>query len=150
MTTNQTVWIAEALAYTGDACLLWPFTQTPKGYPQARMANGATGRVNRYVCEKAHGAPPSKAHHAAHSCGTRLCLNPKHLGWATAYENNLDILKHGRRRTGEHKKLSKLTEQDVREIRASTLSQRALARRYGVCQAVISQVVRRAAWKCVA
>lgn len=77
-------------------CWLW------KGGIGRRRHSGVDGRLrgdgttlafvspHRQVTVWAHGAPPSRAHHAAHSCDTDLCCNPAHLRWKSPSENELE------------------------------------------------------------
>lgn len=131
---------------TPEPCVLWFGTLTVKGYPQ-RKENGRTIRVHREVCERRHGPPPTPDHHAAHSCGRRACVEPTHLDWKTAAENNLDRLAHGTAPLGERSGTAKLTASDIPAIRRSVATQEALALSYGVSQAAISCVVRRKTWR---
>ena len=55
--------------------------------------------------------------------------------------------KIAKRSRGEINPAAKLTEAAVLEIRASTLSQNALARLYGVSQATINGILRRRTWR---
>lgn len=47
---------------------------------------------------------------------------------------------------GEGSRTAKLTDDDVREIRASSLSNEKLAKRYDVCRQQISKIKKRKAW----
>jgi len=131
----------EALVYTGDDCLLWPFGLCNTGYGQVRW-NAKPRTVHSVVCECVHGPRPSTKHEVAHSCGERRCCNPRHLRWATRAENEADKVAHERSNRGERQGASKLTETAVRAIRAAgnIASQAFLARQYGVCQSTISDV----------
>lgn len=70
-----------AMQHDSDECLLWPFAQTSDGY--GVLGNSTASRV---VCERAHG-PPFAGADAAHSCDVKLCVNRRHLRWATRQEN---------------------------------------------------------------
>jgi len=83
--------IETALTQETDECIIWPFTNHTNGYPSI----GHGRHVNRVVCERAYGKPPSLKHQAAHSCGVKLCINKRHVRWATRAENEADKLKHG-------------------------------------------------------
>lgn len=79
--------IAVALASNTDQCILWPHGQTNNGYPSMGPSRP---RAHRYVCEQKYGPAPKGKTDAAHSCRNRLCINPRHLRWATRSENMMD------------------------------------------------------------
>lgn len=113
--------VRHAASYSGDQCLIWPFATNTHGYGQVRF-RGAQAPAHRVVCELAHGPAPTPDHHAAHDnngvmCVSRSCVNPNHLRWATPLENEADKTKHGGIVRGERHGRSKLTEQQVQEIR---------------------------------
>lgn len=104
----------KVLSYDSDECLLWPFALNNRGYGLYK------GQVaSRYICSLFNGEPFEGAE-AAHSCGNGHlgCVNPKHLRWATTEENLEDRKRHGRMKTGEAAPQSKLTLEQVREIRS--------------------------------
>lgn len=71
-----------------DECILWPFGRSI-GYGQIRI-DGKPHRVHNVVCRHFHGEPQGRRYQAAHSCGNKLCANPRHLRWATPVENRRD------------------------------------------------------------
>jgi hypothetical protein len=81
--------------------------------------NGRSVKVSRFICELAHGEPPASGQHAAHSCGNGHlgCVNPRHLSWKTAGENQMDRVAHGTSNRGRNHPCSKLSESDVQSIR---------------------------------
>lgn len=96
---------------------------------------------------------PSPTYGALHSCDNPRCVNPKHLRWGTQAENIADAVARGRapRAQGERQWNSKLTEEQVREIRFTYelggITQRDLAQMYGIRQAQVSAIVSRRSWK---
>lgn len=98
-----------------DECVLWPYATLETGYGSVQH-EGRTTRAHRLMCEKAHGKPVDPSMDAAHSCGAALCINPRHLRWATRIENMSDAIEHGTTTRGERHGLHKLTEGQVREI----------------------------------
>lgn len=137
------------LPYKGDDCLGWPFS-TNKGraliWWEGRLVPAA-----RVVCTETYGPPPTPEHESAHSCGKghEGCVTPRHLRWATIVENMADKLIHGTHPRGERNGLAKLTEADVRAIRAlseSGESQYALARRFGVSRENIREIAHHRRW----
>ena len=77
-----------------------------------------------------------------HACDNPCCINPLHLSMGTAADNMADAVAKGRmyRARGALGWNAKLTEDDVRAIRASSESSCALARKLGVNQGTISCV----------
>lgn len=142
-------WLADHVAHSGEACLTWPFAKNPTGYGVVELRGRQTS-VQFAMCTLAHGPAPSPDHQAAHSCGNgrKACANPRHLRWATRAENAADQLDHGTRARGERQGSSKLTEADVRNIRAraKTELQRDIAADYGVQPSQVSRIVRGAQW----
>lgn len=137
-------WLEEHKSHVGDECLIWPFYRGPNG----RGVFGDTSAPHA-MCVEAHGNPPTPEHEAAHSCGRghEGCVNPRHLRWATAKENEADKVLHGTLRRGTDINTNKLSENDVRQIRSSTNeSGVSLAKRFGVTPAQISSIRRRRSW----
>jgi hypothetical protein len=97
--------------------------------------------ANRYV-------PPE----VMHTCDVRSCVNPKHLRAGTRKLNMADMRAKGRQGNpnkpkGEAHHAAKLTEDDIRAIRASTESIYTLGERYDVLGTTISAIRRRKTWK---
>jgi hypothetical protein len=139
--------IAQAVLNSGPDCLLWPYGQNGVGYGSIRW-DGRQRTVHSVVCELTHGPKPSSKHEVAHSCGNRICCAPAHLRWATIKENQADRLIHGTHNRGERQGQSKLTANQVQEIRAQQHRlQRDLAADYGVTDRTISDIQRRTTWR---
>jgi hypothetical protein len=147
-----------ALVYEGDDCLLWPYG-TGAGrpgikYPQMSVG-GVRCSVHHKVCEHAHGLRPSMKHGALHSCGVSLCVAKRHLYWGTQKDNVADAKRHGtfvavvdtgKRARGIDHQNTKLTIEQVREIRTLKLSQRKIAARYGVSRGAIMSIQYGRSW----
>lgn len=143
-------WLRKALEYTEDKCLKWPFAKAGKGYGNVCVGDGSYIGAHVWVCLNAHGEPDVENAEAAHSCGVRLCCNPRHLRWATPKENAGDKIAHGTVPCGEAHHGAKLAEADVIEIRrleASGVSRRSSAEAFGVAVATIEDIVHRRTWK---
>lgn len=141
-------WLQAKASFAGDECLLWPFkSKYANGYGSVTFNGHLTG-AHRVMCRFAHGKPPTRNHHAAHSCGNRICVNPKHLAWKTASENEQDKLLHGTAQRGEQNPCAKLTEADVLTIRALARSRThaSIAKQFGVSRRAIGFVITRHTW----
>lgn len=131
-------WIKDvAVPYEGEECLTWPFGRHKHGYGDIQI-DGSKKLAHRVVCELAHGKPPHEGSEAAHSCGNghEGCVNPNHLRWDTRHGNMVDKVEHGTHARGTKSYNSRLTEQDVREIRslAGSVPYRVLGERFGIAK----------------
>lgn len=97
----------------------------------------------------AYGPIPSGAW-ILHRCDNRACVRPDHLFLGDALENNRDASRKGRSANGERNGWSKLTEEAIGQIRkrygAGGVSQRAIAKDFGVSQRCIGNIVRGETW----
>lgn len=147
---NGTVeqWVQEHLSYEGVECLTWPFAIGRDG--RGRINNREYPQAHRYICFLINGAPPSSVHEAAHSCGKghEGCVHPKHLRWATPVENASDRVVHGTQRFGENHHSSKLTKQQVDQIRewGTVLTQRELGEYFEVSSRTIDDILKGRTW----
>lgn len=136
------------LSYDGDECLLWPYAKTSAGYGNIGC-DGVNRLVHRIACEKANGAPPSPDHFAAHACGNGHigCCTKRHVSWKTPAENSADMIAHGNSQQGVRHYGAKLTEDDVRAIRASEEPSPDLAARFGVERTNIIAIRKNKSWR---
>lgn len=87
---------------------------------------------------------------ALHNDGCRTNNKRENLRWGTRSENVQDALRHGTMLVGEMCPSAKITESDVREIRASSETNVALAIKYGIKDAQVSRIRSKQRWKHVA
>lgn len=142
-------WIHDvALHHTGNECLIWPYGRR-RGYGKLRV-DGKLSDAHRYLCQLAHGDPPTPEHEAAHSCGNgdHGCVNPNHLDWKTRIENMADKLVHGTHTRGERNVQAKISEADAREIIAlrGKALQKHIAKRFGISIAYVGKIQRGVSW----
>lgn len=94
-----------------------------------------------------------------HKCDNRACVNPAHLFLGTHQDNMDDMHTKGRFipapiQNGEKNPAAVLTEEDVRLIRLAhetlPVTQRDIARAWGIRPQLVSKIVLRTRWKHVA
>lgn len=138
-----------------DDCWIWKACGTPKGYGIfiLSMAKGKHIYAHRYAYQISKGAIP-EGMHCMHKCDNPSCVNPNHLTIGTCADNSMDKVKKGRSSRGERRWCAKLTDSAVAEIRqrhaSEGISNRRLAKEYGVSTSAISLVVTNRTWKHVA
>lgn len=87
-----------------------------------------------------------------HRCDNPGCVNPEHLELGSTQDNMNDMTERGRRVRGELVGNSKLTAEQIDEIRRAYVprskshNQYALAEKYGVSQSLISMALRGCRW----
>lgn len=142
-----------------SGCWLWfkGWTeQTPSHRYGWLCAKGKVVRAHRYSWEL-HNGPIPKGLLVCHKCDTPACVNPKHLFLGTHKDNMQDCSKKGRVRApiGEASPFAKLTEEQVREIRATPggwrrdggVSNKKMAKKYGVGITIIHNIRAGEKWK---
>ena len=132
-----------------DACWLWTAGKR-RGYGSIRDG-GRMRQAHRVAWELAHGPIPDGLC-VCHKCDNPPCVNPAHLFLGTKQDNNRDRARKGRQGwiKGESNGRARLTEDDVREIRAlielGKHSQREIGQEYGVSRTLIGRIVRSEVW----
>lgn len=145
MPTSVMNWIENvALTVRSNQCLIWPFSLDGPGYGQM-IVGGRKVRASRYVCERAHGKCPT-GKECAHSCGVRVCVNKRHLRWATRSENMADKIIHGTVNRGCRNGQCKLSKSEVTAIRRAKGTLDVLAARFGVSRSHIGAIKNRKKW----
>lgn len=137
-----------------SGCWIWFGEETvgnSSGYGRVwiRTADGEKKKVlaHRLSFETFVGPIPP-GFYVCHKCDNPSCVNPKHLFLGTPQENSDDCTKKDRNCKGEEKPLSKLSEEQALEIfNNRTMTNRALAKVYGVHHSTIGTIRRGKAWK---
>lgn len=139
-----------------ETCWIWNGGRHPKGYGSFNW-EGRTRRVSRVIWSILHGTIPAKID-ICHKCDNPPCFNPSHLFAGTKSDNARDMSRKGRcwqhtsphkRRLGEDASYSKLTTEQVQQIKrelAKNASSRMLAGRYGVSKDTINRIRQGTRW----
>lgn len=106
-----------------NGCKIWPGRPDALGYGR-RNLNGKQNYVHRVAWIERHGPIPEDMD-ICHTCDVRMCVETGHMFLGTQIDNNADRDRKGRGKRGYR---NKLTNADVRFIRAEYAAQRATRR----------------------
>lgn len=138
-----------------NECWVWKGAKNRKGYGVIRLRD-KNMLAHRVAWIKSKYDIPNGLY-VLHKCDNPSCVNPNHLFLGTPKDNMDDKMKKGREVKGENHGGSKLTEENVKEIRnlytkgrpgqVNEFSLRKLAKRYGVNSHTIFNIVNNNTWK---
>ena len=135
--------VRDAATSETNQCILWPEGWAAvDGYGKLKVG-GQQWRAHRLALTLAKGPPPSPKHEAAHApliCRQPGCINPRHLDWKTRAENDADKCLDGTYLHGEDHPNARLSDDDVREIRADGRVQRVIAAEWGLHENTVQRI----------
>ena len=148
---------------TKTGCWEWEKCLTDSGYGIVRIHYKAY-RAHRLAWQIERGDIPEGLC-VLHKCDNRKCVNPDHLFLGTKKDNTLDMMKKGRHKYiphfGEDAGTAKLTWDQIKKIRlfykkengsfgkgknSGGITQKEVAVKFGVSQALIGMIVREEIW----
>lgn len=127
---------------TPSGCFVWTGTKNSGNYGLITF-NGSQVLAHRFVYMMMHPSENISSKVIMHTCDNPSCVNPEHLISGTQSENMLDCSSKGR--YGSHR-TSKLTEDQVREIKYSLLPPRFYCQKYSVGKSTISAIRTGTTW----
>ena len=139
-----------------EDCWLWTKACYPDDYGMLGYRDAAgkshTMRAHAFALVLATGEDQG-GRFALHTCDCPPCCNPVHLYWGDQKQNMADMEERGRSarvRRGSVNGRAKISEADACAMRAlyatGRPSQAELGKRYGISQAMVSEIVRGASW----
>lgn len=126
-------------------CHEWGGYYTKDGYGETRVDRRKV-LVHRLEWTKHYGPIPHDKV-VRHKCDNPKCFNIEHLELGTTQDNTADRVSRGRSAKGEDNGNAILTIDIVNEIRESSMSQRKIAKTYGVSQSTVSKIKRNVTWR---
>lgn len=133
----------------GPGCWEWVACRGANGYGRFSISRSKWELAHR-ASWTLHNGPIPDGLCVLHDCDNPACVRPDHLFLGTNADNTADMDAKGRRRVtpsfGEAHGKAKLTEGDVRAIRADSRPEREAAPDYGVSHSTFGKVRARTAW----
>ncbi len=133
-----------------DACWEWQAGRFPSGYGVFSAGSSRKSvRAHRMAWELTYGDPGPAL--VLHKCDNRPCCNPRHLYLGDHTQNMKDAKDRGRLHHGETHPKSKLTPEQVTDLRLRYLlghgTMEQLGKQYGINKASARQIIRRLSWR---
>lgn len=131
-----------------DHCWIWKGSLNYYGYGRMRIKEFEGVQAHRYSYEL-HKGKIKKGLCVCHTCDNRKCVNPEHLWLGTKYQNSMDMVSKGRTKKGKDHKNSKLSEEEVLQIRElkKTKGYKKIAKMFGVAPSCIQSITNRKTWR---
>ena len=158
--TPLSIRLSRLTALRPNGCLEFTGSLNPKGYgmirkdPRPGEKRGRRVFAHRAAYEIAHDEelPDWPLISVLHRCDNPCCVNPAHLFLGSQKDNIADMIAKGRDNRGnapkgESKPNAKLTEHDVRSIRADPRTIAAVAETYGISGAVVHRIKTLRSWR---
>jgi hypothetical protein len=141
-TRHEPFWDCVDISGGLDAC--WPWKRGRSGgYGVITKRIYGERFAHRYAWTLAHGPIP-EGQIVRHACDNPPCCNPLHLSAGTHVDNMADKASRGRAPSGENCPLTRLTDQQVRDIRkavADGMLHKDVAARFGISKVYVSTLV---------
>lgn len=133
-----------------DECWEWTASRKKNWYGNWRGVDGKTEGAHRSAWRLMRGPVPGGLF-VLHRCDNPICVNPCHLFLGTQGDNLGDMHQKGRAgtkaRKGQKHGMSKLTDEQAKQIMESKLSPKELAEKFGVSRSAIYHIREGYTWK---
>lgn len=127
-----------------SGCHIWVAGSNSGGYGSFQI-NGKPFGAHRFSWHLSNGRIP-EGKVVRHRCDVKACVNPMHLELGTRSDNYWDMDRTNTRPAGANHGCAKLTEEQVKQIRASKLSMVELSDQFNVQHHAIWLIIRRKRW----
>ena len=138
-----------AYKIASNGCWIWTMASTGR-YGQITINSKCV--LGHRLSYELHKGPIPKGLYVCHSCDNGHCVNPEHLFLGTPADNSRDFIEKGGKpgAYGASHYRTRLTENDVKEIRQlyvnSRMTFRQIGERYNLKPVTIHNIVRRKTW----
>ena len=123
-----------------SGCWIWIGMMSRYGYGRLTLGAKTNHSAHRTSYELKHGPIPNGML-ALHHCDVKCCVNPDHIFIGTQQDNMTDKVMKNRQARGEHHGMSRLTEDQAKEIKFSNQKTSDLAKKFN-CSAVMIRQIR--------
>jgi len=134
-----------------NSCWEWQGARAGKGYGLINEGGANSKKIyaHRLAWEVHNSRPVPKGLHVCHHCDNPACVNPNHLFLGTNQDNVNDKVSKGRQPRGSKSQVSKLSDDDVMEIRklgSLGKSHTSIAKKFNVQRSNITLILHGKRW----
>jgi hypothetical protein len=129
-----------------SGCWIWMKNINHRGYGMTCLGRGTNLSAHRVSYEEKYGKIPNGLM-ALHSCDVRSCVNPDHIFIGTQQDNMTDKVLKNRQANGQKHGMSKLKEDEAKEIKYSNERTEVLALRFNCSKVMVRQIRQGRYWK---
>lgn len=131
-------------------CWMWLAATNPRGYGNFWVGGTDGTIVNAHrVSYRLMNGPIPHGEFVCHSCDTPGCVNPSHLFLGSRADNIRDMVKKGRQARGARSPTAVLSANQVKTIRALSVSGfpvKEIARRFRISESQVRRIISRQYW----
>lgn len=120
-------------------CWLWTAASDEAGYGHFGIARSTSAKAHRISYKLFVGEIPDGLI-VCHKCDIPSCVNPDHLFLGTGKDNAFDRDAKGRNAFGERNGKAKITAEIAVDIANSDISERAIARHFGISRGTVNAI----------
>jgi hypothetical protein len=125
-------------------CWIWMGATQVRGYGEILSSNRKL--LAHRASYEAFIGPIPKGMYVCHACDNVYCVNPNHLFLGTQKQNLQDMAAKGRSTRGEKNARAKLTEEQVKQIRAISGSNSFIAKLFNTSSSNINLIKSKKRW----
>jgi hypothetical protein len=130
-----------------NGCIIWKAARNVEGYGVFALSSKRKNvRAHHVAWMLAGKGEIPRGQILRHTCDTSSCVNVAHLALGTQADNIADKVLRNRQARGEGHGMSKLNEDQVREIRASIGPGHEIGKRFGVSSVMVNFIRARKSW----
>ena len=125
-----------------EGCWEWKGNRNTTGYGQIRVGRKGPSYLAHRISYELHKGPIPDGKIVRHICDNPSCVNPDHLEVGTHKDNAQDCIDRGRRarRIRPHTRMRKLTDDQVRAIRADRRHAMLVAIDHGISEVTVYNI----------